>query len=425
MKDVAIIGAGLAGLNCALTLQKAGLDIVVIEAADAPGGRVRTDQVDGFLLDRGFQVLLTAYPEAQQVLDYNSLNLKPLTPGAMVWKNGRFHRFADPFREPFAALRLAVDPIVTLGDKLRVAKLRAQAQRGSIPEIFNRQESATRDFLRNFGFSPKMIETFFEPFFGGVFLEKNLSTSSRYFEFLFRMFATGAVAVPAEGMQAIPAQMADRLAPGTILLKNRVTNAASSGPGFSIAIENRPAVAACRLVIATEEPAARRLQLALNPAQNHPAARRWNPTIAFYFAANAAPVSEPILLLNGEGSGAGPVNNAVVLSQVSPSYAPAGAHLVSASVVGGDTGRPDLEHEVRRHLGKWFGSQVERWRSLGARFVPEALPLQQTAVWEGGQSQSGIESVYLCGDFLETCSIQGALVSGRRAAEAVLNSQKF
>ena len=427
MKDVAIIGAGLAGLNCALTLQKASLDIVVLEASDAPGGRIRTDNVDGFLLDRGFQVLLTAYPEAQKVLDYSALNLQQLKPGALVWKGGRFHRFADPFREPLASLRLALDPIVSLGDKFRVARLRAQVQTGSIPVLFTRDETTTRTFLRNFGFSSAMIETFFEPFFGGVFLEKELATSSRYFEFLFRMFSAGAVAVPAKGMQAIPQQLAGRLAPGTLLLKNRVSQVTSTNPGFSITIEDRPAVAARCLVIATEEPEASRLQLSLNLAQNQISLRRWNSTIAFYFAADQPPVSEPILILNGEGSSAGPVNNAVVMSQVSASYAPAGAHLISASVVGSDAAngvRPNLEADVRDHLEKWFGAQVQQWRSLGSRFVPKALPLQKTAAWECGQNASGIESVFFCGDFLETSSIQGSLASGRRAAQAVLDSRK-
>lgn len=422
MKDVAIVGAGLAGLNCALALQKAGLDIVVLEASDAPGGRVRTDRVDGFLLDRGFQVLLAAYPDAQAALDYKALNLQPLAPGALVWKDGRFHRFADPFRDPLAALRLAFDPIVTLGDKLRVARLRARARRGSIPELFQRPETATRDFLRGFGFSSAMIEAFFEPFFGGVFLEKELITSSRYFEFLFRMFSTGAVAVPANGMQAIPAQMAGRLAPGTLRLRHRVGRISPANQRFSISIEDRADVAARRLVIATEEPEAIRLQLAIDPAQEPIAPRPWNPTIAFYFAAERPPIDEPILLLNGEGSAAGPVNNAAVMSRVSASYAPAGAHLVAASVVGSDVAAPNLEREVRRHLGKWFGAQAEAWRPLGSRSVPHALPLQRAAQWEIGQSQSSVDGLFLCGDFLETPSIQGSLASGRRAAAAVLDS---
>jgi phytoene dehydrogenase-like protein len=433
MKDVAIIGAGLAGIYCALILQKAGLDVVVLEASDAPGGRIRTDRVEGFLLDRGFQVLLTAYPEAQRALDYGALDLHPLKPGALVWKGGRFHWFADPFREPLAAIGLAFDPIVALGDKLRVAKLRAQAQRGPIAGIFAHRERSTRQFLQEFGFSPQMIAAFFEPFFGGVFLEKELATSSRYFEFLFRMFSSGAVAVPAAGMQAIPQQLADRLQPGTVALNRRVERISPEDAGFSISGEGQPVVSSRSVVIATEEPEARRLQSMLSPGKAEIAARKWNSTIAFYFAAERPPVDEAILLLNGEGESAGPVNNAVVMSQASASYAPAGAHLVSASVVGeraagGQTVQEfekELEKDVRRHLSVWFGGQVSRWRSLGSRLVGRALPLQQTAAWEQGGPSSGIENVFLCGDYLETSSIQGSLVSGRRAAEALLAAGKF
>ncbi len=429
MKDVAIIGAGLAGLHCALVLQQAGLDIVVLEASDAPGGRIRTDKVDGFLLDRGFQVLLTAYPEAQRLLDYCALDLHPLKPGALVWRGGRFHRFADPFREPLAAIGLALDPVVTFGDKLRVAQLRAQVKRGPLEELFTHHESSTRLFLQGFGFSPQMIETFFEPFFGGVFLEKHLATSSRYFEFLFRMFSAGAVAVPAAGMQAIPQQLADRLRPGTLLLNSRVAGFNPAGAGFSVSIEAQPLLSARSVVIATEEPETRRLQRMLSPGRAEIAPRKWNPTVAFYFAADQPPVDEPILILNGEGESAGPVNNAVVMSQVSASYAPSGAHLVSASVVGeraaGGATIQELETGVRHHLSKWFGAEVSRWRSLGSRFVSKALPLQERAAWDQNDNSSGVENAFLCGDYLETSSIQGSLASGRRAAQALLAARTF
>jgi phytoene dehydrogenase-like protein len=423
-KDVVVIGAGLAGLRCAALLRQAGLDVALLEAVDAPGGRVRTDAVDGFLLDRGFQVLLTAYPEAQAALDYAALDLRPLKPGALVWKDGRFHRFSDPFREPLAAISLAFDSIVTLGDKLRVAGLRGGVMRGGVAEIFLRPETTTRAFLDGFGFSPKIVESFFEPFFGGVFLECDLATSSRYFEFLFRMFSAGPVAVPAAGMEAIPRQLAALLAPGTLLTRCRVSEVAANGAGFTTVCGAELAVASRAVVLAVDEPEARRLERTLNPAANAAPPRAWNSTTAFYFAADQPPVEGPLLLLNGEGKAAGPVNNAAVMSEVAASYAPAGASLVSASVVGSaPTGRDELaalERQVRRHLSHWFGPQVEAWRGLGARPVPRALPLQTTARWESTEPASPIPGVFVCGDFLETASIQGSLASGRRAAQSLL-----
>jgi phytoene dehydrogenase-like protein len=428
MKDVVVTGAGLAGLHCALILERAGLDLSVCEASDAPGGRVRTEEVEGFLLDRGFQVLLTAYPEAQCALDYRALALQPLTPGALVWQGGRFHRFADPTREPFAALGLALDPMVTLGDKLRVAKLRVQVMREDLAAIFRHEETTTRTFLERFGFSARIVERFFEPFFGGVFLERDLVTSSRYFEFLFRMFSAGAVAVPATGMQAIPRQLAARLKPETLLTNTRVASVVSNGEAFITVTARQGAIPSRTVVIATEEPEARRLQQTLFPDSTPPPDRVWNSTTAFYFAAAHAPVEAPILMLNGEGKQAGPVNNAVVISNVSRRYAPAGAHLISASVIGQapatDAESAALEREVRQHLTRWFGAQVENWRSLGARAVPRALPLQTTAEWETTNPHPTSAGAFLCGDWLETASIQGSLASGRRAAEFVLDFMK-
>src|ERR1700734_3783025 len=166
MTEVVVIGAGLAGLSCALSLEAAGVKLTLLEASDAPGGRVRTDVVEGFRLDRGFQVLLTAYPEAKRLLDYDRLQLKKFEPGALVWHGGKFHRFADPFRNPGGAARFLLDPIVPVADKLRVAKLRARVQQGTCELMFGRPEKTTRDYLQAIPFSPVIIERFFEPFFG-------------------------------------------------------------------------------------------------------------------------------------------------------------------------------------------------------------------------------------------------------------------
>ncbi len=424
-KDVVIVGAGLAGLRCAGMLERAGLDVLLLEASDAPGGRVRTDLVEGFRLDRGFQVLLTAYPETRSALHYRSLKLRRLTPGALVWHGGRFHRFADPFREPLKAIRFLADDIVSLADKLRVAALRARVRSGEPAELFTRADMPTYLYLRNFGFSPRMIERFFAPFFGGVFLEQELVTSSRYFQFLFRMFAAGSVAVPAEGMERMPQQLAAKLKPETLetnALATRITRAAQR---FSVALADGRTIEAKHVVLAVAEHQQRALLADIVTPKRALAreAREWNRTTTLYYAASKAPVEGPILVLNGEGPGAGPINNLAVMSQVSRKYAPQGQELIAVSCVGivpgDDAQMQTLDTAVREQATAWFGEQVAAWRLLAAYPIEYALPLARTTQWEASSPRL-TDNVYLCSDAQEQPSLQGALAAGRRAAEAIL-----
>ncbi len=425
-KDIVIVGAGLAGMRCAELLQRAGFDTLLLEASDAPGGRVRTDVVDGFRLDRGFQVLLTSYPETKAVLSYRALKLRRFTPGALVWHGGRFHRFVDPWREPINATRFLFDDIVTLGDKWRVARLRSRVNRGELVDLFQRRDQTTHAFLREFGFSPKMIDRFFAPFFGGVFLESELQTSAHYFEFLFRMFASGSTAVPAEGMQRIPQQMAARLKPETLELNTRVVRVARSQQRFTLTTEGGGAIQAKQLVFAVAEHVLRPLLADLLPHTRAQAReqRQWNRTTTLYYAAPRSPIEGPILALNGEGPDGGPINNLAVMSQVSRRYAPKGQELIAVSVVSvapaDDVAMESLEQAVREHAERWFGAAVvNSWRLVGGYPIPYALPLARTTQWEASATRV-TDNVYFCSDAQETPSLQGALASGRRAAEAIL-----
>jgi phytoene dehydrogenase-like protein len=416
MTDAVIVGAGLAGLSCAISLEAAGLSVTLLEASDGPGGRVRTDMVEGFRLDRGFQVMLTAYPEAKRLLDGRALQWKKFDPGALVWHGGKFHRFADPFRNPIGAARFFFDSIVPAADKLRVARLRARVRRGTFEEMFARPQRTTRDYLKSILFSYAMIDRFFEPFFGGIFLERELVTSSRFFEFLFRMFSTGDTVVPARGMEQIPLQLASRLRAGTLQTGAQVSKVTRGPQSFAVEIEGQPNLEAYAVVLAVAGNEGNPLLGGVG-GWSVPEVRAWNQTTAFYYAAEQVPVDEPIVLLNGEGRAAGPVNNVAIMSAVSSAYAPPGAHLIVASVVGGAPAEP----EVRAHLRKWFGRVVDPWRLLRAYPIPHALPQQKHAEWEQSPVRlGGTGGVYMCGDYRETASIQGALASGRRAAEAVI-----
>lgn len=404
---VVIIGAGVAGLCCALRLQEKNIPYQILEASDAPGGRVRTDKVNGFLLDRGFQVLLTAYPEARRLLDYKSLRLRSFLSGALVRKGGKLHRVSDPFREPWGAPATLLAPIGGLQDKLLIARLRQHVRASTLEQIFTRPETTTLDALQRFGFSDRIINAFFRPFFGGIFLETELATSSRMFEFVFRMFSEGKAALPAEGMEAIPRQLAARLAPDSLRLEARVEAIGEK----EVRLAGGERVQAAAVVLATEGTEAARLMPELHPPG-------WHDTACLYFAAARSPLAKPVLVLNGEGGG--PVDNLCVPSVVAPTYAPMGQTLVSATVVGAaQADEKDLESEVRKHLISWFGPEAGNWRHLRTYRIRQALPARKS-LDPAALPVRRNPGLYICGDHRETPSLQGAMVSGRRAAEAVM-----
>lgn len=405
MSDVLIVGGGLAGLACAFELNSRGIPFLLLESSDRLGGRVRTDLVDGFLLDRGFQVLLTAYPEAKYFLDYGSLSLRNFEPGALVRWNGRFHHAADPTRVPLAAIETLLAPIGSFLDEVKTAALAARLSFRSVPAILAEPESSTLAYLRHAAISYHMINRFYRPFFGGIFLEDALDTSSRKFEFTFHMFARGHAALPAQGMEAIPRQMAAKFPPDSVRLNTRV----ASVKGNSVTLEDGEVLDAKATVIATDVNTADRLL-------SRTVERGFGKTSCFYFAADVAPELKPVLLLNGEGKG--PINNMCFPSNVQPGYAPAGKALISVSTVGSKF--EAAEADVRAQLEQWFGPQVQEWKTLAHYSLPEAVPLQSPK--NGGISicESKIApSLYVAGDWCDVASSNGALASGRRAAEAI------
>ncbi len=297
-------------------------------------------------------------------------------------------------------------------------------RQGTLEEIFARTEKTTRDYLQAVPFSANIIEKFFEPFFAGVFLERELVTSSRFFEFLFRLFSLGDAVVPAAGMQQIPLQLAAKLRAGTLQTGARVSKVTRNTQSFQVEIAGKDQQEARAVVLAVPGNDGNRLLGGVG-GWSIPEVRAWNKTTAFYYAAQQVAVTEPVILLNGEGRAAGPVNNVAVMSAVSPQYAPPGVHLVVASVVGEapaeDAALMRLDRAVRLHLRKWFGPDADSWKMLGAYTLARALPQQRHAEWEQSAVRvGGTGGVYMCGDYRETASIQGALASGRRAAEAVI-----
>ncbi len=410
---IVIIGAGLAGLACARVLAAAGRQFTILEASNAVGGRVRTDEVEGFLLDRGFQVFLPAYPEARRVLDYDELDLRQIYRGADVFVKNRFHRMADPLAHPLTAMKNFRDEIVTLRDKWTTLLLRKEVfgLRGPPRDLGDME---TEDYLRDFGFSEGMIDKFFRPFFGGVFLEKDLRTSARMLLFLFAMFDRGGSALPARGMQSIPDQLAIALPPGSLRLNAPVSGVRAR----EVTLDTGEVLHADHVIVAvSEEVAYRLLPQTGTPAPLLPS----RSTTCMYFATHDMPPGDPILYLDGDGRG--PVNSIAVLSRISPHYAPPGQHLISASILGAPSST-ELEQVVRDQMRSWFGEAVVgNWRHLRTYQIRHAQPeARQLRLGNGPLTAMMEPGLYRCGDWCEDVSINGALLSGRRAGAAVMKA---
>ena len=369
--DAVVIGAGLAGLAAARQIKSHGKSVIVLEAQDGVGGRVRTDKVDGFLLDRGFQVLLTAYPELKTQVDMSALDLKMFSSGAVVMRNGKASVVTDPFREPRRAVATVFAPIGSLTDKMRIAALRWRVMRSSEAKILSKPDIST-------------------------------VVARRMFEIIFKYLSEGQSALPNNGMSALPEQMAKHLGPENIFLDTRVTGVSSG-----IVSTTNSQIKARAIVVATDQPASSEL------LKTEKIASRVAGCV--YFAADSPPTHEKFVVLDGTGKG--PVLNAVVLSNIAPSYAPPGQHIIVAALPGVIDG--DLETMSRDQLRTWWGPQVDAWRHIKTYRIAHAGP-EQLPPFNPEQQVSLGDGIFVCGDHRDTGSIQGALYSGRRCGDAVL-----
>lgn len=409
--DVVVVGAGLAGLACARELCTAGRDVLLLEADERPGGRVRTDLLDGYRLDRGFQVLLTGYPALARYPELAGLDVQAFAPGVIVHDRQRRRRLADPRRAPLQALAGLGSGVVTVGDVPRLLAWSAHLLRGDGSHLARDDATSTARLLARRGFSSRLRDGVFRPFLAATFLDGELATSSRLTELVFRSLLRGDVGVPAKGMQALPDLLATGLPAGTLRTSTRVTSVAPGG----VLTADGEHLTAQQVVVATSASVAAQL-LSGGSAPGFLPSRG---STTWYLRAPSEPGTGRDLVL-GDGR-SGPVRTLATMSAVAPSYAPGGGDaLVSVMHHGIDTGAA-MQAAVQGQLRVWFGASVDDWEVLAVYPIPEALPRQEASdLVSLARTVAVAEGLWVCGDHRDTASIQGALVSGRRTAEAIL-----
>ncbi|WP_199552972.1 NAD(P)/FAD-dependent oxidoreductase [Streptomyces sp. N35] len=424
--DVIIVGAGAAGLSAALQLTGAGVSVLVLEAAPDVGGRMATEQVDGFRLDRIGQLLSTSYPELRRTPGLDALELRPFSPGVLVHNEGRLQRSWEPrttlrtgpptgrsARGALTAARaLASAPRVRsrtartpLGGPLDQARLGAAFTRLAatpVDRVLARPELPALDALLSRGLPNRTVETFLRPLLSALLCDPGLTTSSHCADLALRGYARGRLCVPAGGAQTLPRLLAAALPPGTIRTGVKAVDISTT----SVRTADHGELTCRGVVLATGARQAAELLPGLRMPDFH-------PVTVLHHTAPHAPLAEPALILDADRSG--PVAHTAVLSEVDPSRAPAGRPLITSVVLG----PPPPQAEVRAHLARLYGISTTDWDLLAVHHDPEAIPTMP-APHDLRRPVRLLSGLYACGDHRDTSTVQGALFSGRRAAHAVL-----
>lgn len=409
--DAIIIGAGAAGLVAAKELEAFKLKTLVIESAPMVGGRLQSDEYQGYILDHGFQVLLSAYPMVQKHLDLNALKVKAFESGALLFNGQQKIKVQDVNRKPSALISMAFSSVGSIFDKLKMRKLRAEVLALSVQEIFSSPDISTLEYLKNYGFSKKIIQRFFQAFFGGIFLEHSLNTSARQFLFIFKMFAEGEAVLPADGIEAVAKQLKAQLNT-TEFRMNTAVERVETG---KVILEGGTEINASQIIVATDP---QKLIPQLEGSLD------WNKTLQVYFEGPAGALSGKLISLSFKENGL--VNNVACLSAVQASYGNSGKHLYSVSLKSDpELSESELNEKILSELSEIVGPKIKDWHFLRSFKISKALPRIDQVVYERDFEESRVfEGVYIAGDFLLNPSLNAAMLSGELAAKALILNHK-
>ena len=407
LSRIHIIGAGISGLIAAQVLENYGYKPTIIEGSNSVGGRVKSDLVEGYLLDRGFQVLLTSYPAAKKYLDFDALKLQKLLPGATIFKNGKSQTIGDPLRSFSLLFPTLFSSIATFSDKLKILKLNVLLKKKEIDTIFKEDEKTTLQYLIDVGFSEEMIQTFFKPFFSGIFLEPNLDTSSRMFEFVYKMFGEGLAVVPKAGIQAISNQLKDNLKNTKILLNSEVESVKNKG----IILKDGSEIESDFTIIATE---ASQLVANLNNQETH-----WKTCDTLYFETSERIISRPLIGLISEENSL--INNIFYHTSIQTTTKGKGELLSVTIVKNHSLSEKQLIEKITEELKYFCGitnaTFIKRYQ------IKKALPKLNNLQYEISSTETKLtSSIFLAGDQLLNGSLNAAMIAGERAAMGVIGT---
>jgi protoporphyrinogen oxidase len=403
--DVIIVGAGIAGLVAAMKCEEAGCTVLLIESDSEVGGRVQTDTVDGYTLERGFQVLIDTYEKAKEILDFEALDLQRFEPGAKIFDDRGSFSIADPTRKIAALPFTALSRVGSLSDKIKMLNLSKLLQTKKLNEIFEEEQQTTIDYLRNYGFSERIIENFFRPFFGGIFLERDLTTDAAMFRFVFRNFSKGSACIPAKGMGEIPKQLKTKLKSTAIRLNTKV---AKINQTPSVELKDGSIITAKKVIIASSPDK-------LLPQMDHLIS--WKHTTTMYFSGEKSLPSMTRTIGLDARSGSS-VNNYARHDEVVPLSAPADRSLWSVTVRTNES-----PQTVKKDLAKILNIDDSQLEFLKQYEIKHALPeVDRPALTIPAEQTQITEHIHLAGDYLTNASIDGAMRAGEKAAKAIVET---